>query len=419
MIELPVSACVAAAGWRLFSGSLDVWGRTLAAATSVAAVALMYLLVRRWHGHQAALAAGWMLALSPVSIVYGQSFMLEPSIVLFTLAAIFCWDHWLNDRRPGWLGAAALSLALLLLTKVYMLTILLPLTASVMSRRARLSVGRIALSVFAIVVAVLPGATWYAYAWLATQPGGELAQTTFFSLHDAAGTHQLPSPLWFSADFYRQLLDDLAGPTLTSLGLCLTFAGLASRGWRRHLPWLASMAMLVALLPLKFYKMNYYDLVVLPPLCVMVGLGWQVLQSRLALGRKASIAVLGLGLLLALRYAAVPAFFTPAEDRGVLAAAASAARHLPAGEPVATLHGTSFDLLYYCDRPGWALAIDDPHLDRALNRCRAGGARLLVIANLASLPKHPAATAAVSGLPLIEAGDDFRIYRLMEPSSSP
>jgi 4-amino-4-deoxy-L-arabinose transferase-like glycosyltransferase len=412
MIEFPVSAYAVGAAWRLAGGSLDAWGRSLTAAISVAGVALIYLLVRRWHGHQAALAAGWMLALSPVSIIYGQSLMLEASIVLFTLATLLAWDHWLAKPSSIWLALASGALALLLLTKIYMLVLLIPIAALALSagmhRRPRLT----AIAAVALAVAMLPAALWYAYAWQATLPGGELATTAFFSLHDATGKHRLPSPLWFSANFYRQLLDDLIGPALTGLGFTLALAGLEHPRWRRHLPWLASMALLAMLLPLKFYKMNYYDVVVLPPLCVLVGLGWQTLDERLALSRKASLMLLAVGLILSLRYAALPAFQTPVEDRSVIPAAQAVARHSIADERVVAIHGTSFDLLYYCDRAGWAPPIDDDYLAEKLDDYRSQGARLLAIADLTTLAAHPAANALVAKLPLVESGHDFRLYRL-------
>ena len=158
MVEFPVAAYVAAAGWRLAGGSLDVWGRCVTAACSVAGVALMVWLVRRWHGSQAALAAGWMLALSPVSIIYGQSFMLEASIVLFTLATLAAWERWLATTGRLWLALAAACYGLLLLTKVYMLVLLLPMIAQAVSagilRRKRSTL----LGLLAILAAMLPAA---------------------------------------------------------------------------------------------------------------------------------------------------------------------------------------------------------------------------------------------------------------------
>ena len=70
-------------------------------------------------------------------------------------------------------------------------------------------------------------------------------------------------------------------------------------------------------------------------------------------------ALLVVCLVFSMRYAARPAFATPAEDRGVLAAAAAVQELTAEGEPVATLHGAGIDLLYYCNRRGWAYSVND------------------------------------------------------------
>jgi 4-amino-4-deoxy-L-arabinose transferase-like glycosyltransferase len=412
LIEFPVAAYVAAAAWRCVGGSLDVWGRLTTILFSLASVGLMYALVRRWHGRTAALAASWTLALSPVSIIYGQSFMLEPSLVCFTLATWLALDGWLQGGRTWKLALAAGAFALLLLTKIYMLVLLLPLAVLVRRRANQGQPGRLAPLIAATVLAMAPALSWYGYAWHTGRIDGPRAANIFFSLHTSARTHALGHPLLATPDFYRRLFDDLAGPALTPLGFGLALVGLMNAAWKRHATWLGSMALLVAVLPLKFYEMNYYDLVVLPPLCVLAGLGWQLLHDRIRPGRIAIAGTLLIGLLCGLRYAVVPAFVTPREDRAVLAAAAAVRAHVPAGSPVATLHGTNFDLLYYCDRGGWALVVDDPRFAERLDQCRRSGARWLVVANLDSIERHPAAEAALSGLAVVERGDDFCIYRL-------
>ena len=81
--------------------------------------------------------------------------------------------------------------------------------------------------------------------------------------------HRPPHPLLRSPDFYRQVLDDLAGVVLTPVGFALLLAGLLGRAWRREAAWLLAMLILVAALPLKFYEMDYYWMAVLPPLAIV------------------------------------------------------------------------------------------------------------------------------------------------------
>ena len=50
MVEFPVSAYLSGGLWHVLGGSLDVWGRATAMGFSMASVAGLFLLVRRWFG---------------------------------------------------------------------------------------------------------------------------------------------------------------------------------------------------------------------------------------------------------------------------------------------------------------------------------------------------------------------------------
>jgi hypothetical protein len=158
-------------------------------------------------------------------------------------------------------------------------------------------------------------------------------------------------------------------------------------------------------LPRKFHEMNYYWLVVLPPLCIVVGLGWDLIRRRMRPGRLATTVLVLVVLVFSLRYAVRPSFVTPAEDRAVVAAGRKIQELVRPGEAVVTMHGTCIDLLYYCDRPGWALSPEDD-LKKVLPR---HGIRYLVV--VGPRPQLP-------GEPKIE-GDGFCIYELSETSLLP
>lgn len=421
MLEFSVSAYLTGGLWRLFGGSLDVWGRATAVAFSVASVALLALMVRRWHGPSAGLGAGLVLALSPVSIIYGQNFMLDASLVFFSIATFYGLDRWLHGRRVVWLLAASLALALLLLTKVYMLVLVLPLGVMVFSHR-RSACPRserersrrpvYALALVAAALAVLPAALWCIHALRTAAPGSPHAAHIYSSLQGNAGSYRPPDPLLRTPDFYRQLLDDLTGVILAPVGFMLLMAGFLDRQWRRHAAWLLAMAILVAALPRKFYDMNYYYMAVLPPLCVVAGLGWRVVSGRLRLTRTATAGLLAVAILLSLRYAVKPAFVTPEEDRAVVAAGRAVRELAAAEEPVVTMHGATIDLLYYANRPGWAIDPDTPALESVLEACRCQGARYLVAAGPEATLDE--AEARHAHTPFVR-GDGFRIYQLAPP----
>lgn len=407
LLEWPVSAYLTGELWRRAGGSLDVWGRAVAIAWSAAAVGLLYRLVRRRHGPTAALGAGLLLALSPVGIIYGQCFMLEPSLVLFTLVTVDGLDRWLSGGRTVWLIVAAVGLALLLLTKIYMLALLLPLGAWVLWPEAATVPPRRWPAAVALGVALLPAALWYAHAAHAAAPGGPQADRVFYSVRQSTSEHWPPHPLLRSGEFYRRVLDDLPSVVLTPVGLALVLAGLLHPAARRYFVWLLAMAMLVLLLPRKFFEMNYYWLAVVPPLAILAGLGWDQIVEHLRPSRRAAWALLVLGLVFALRYAVRPAFITPPEDRAVVAAGQAMQALADAEEPIVTMHGSGIDLLYYCHRAGWYLEPGTPELAEQLEECRRQGAKHLVyVATSEPLPE------VLRDYQTCGSGDGYTIYAL-------
>ena len=420
MLEFSVSAQLTGAFWSWFGGSLDVWGRATSIAFLAASVLLLIAMVRRRHGDAAALGSGVMLALSPISVVYGQTFMLDASIVFFTVAVFYCADRWLLSGRILWLVPLTLCHALLLLTKVYLVMLLLPMAAMVLwptrygpgdPEPSQSLPGRFWVALVPVVIAVIPVVLWCLHAIRTAAPGSPYAEHIYSCLQGNATSYRPPDPLLFTGDFYRQALDDLTTVMLTPIGFALFLAGFLNRNWMRYLPWLLAMLLLVLALPRKFHEMNYYYMAVLPPLCIMVGLGWQALWERLRPGRVAVTGLLVAALVLSLRYAAKPAYHTPREDRAVVAAGLAIEQMTLPEEPVVTMHGTSITLLYYCNRPGWFIEPDAPELGAVLETYVGQGARYLVVAGREG--EDDRLDSGVGSKP-IEMGAGYRIYALGE-----
>jgi hypothetical protein len=429
LVELPVQAYLSGGLWDAFGGSLDVWGRVVSIAFSLLAVMALYALLNRLHGPAAATAGAALLAVAPVSVIYGQKFMLEPSIAALSILTLYTAERWLGSWQKRWLAALVFTLAILLLSKCYMAVILLPLLVRLVQTLREQQIAqsraidrptnrRVALlATLAVAVAATPALLWcgWAFAASATSELGE--PPVFFSLRRSSVAHAIPSPLLWDTSFYSQLLRDLATVVLTPVGLGLFLIGLAHRSARRHLPWLTASALLVLLLPRKFHEMNYYFLVVLPPLSAIAGLGWRLIREKLQPSRTAVACVAAALFVLALRYSASPAYIIPAEDRSVVAAAGAARPLIAADQPVVTMHGSTIDLLYYCNRPGWAVAPDAEDLEHRLADYYSQGARVLVVAGLSWQTRHTGCREMLASLEPVVSGDDYAIYQLPEAAT--
>lgn len=411
LMEWPAAAFAAGRGWKLCGGSLDAWGRGVSIACSAGAVWLTMLLGRRWLGRTAAIAAGAVMAFSPVSIVYGQTFMLEASVAMLTLLTLYALDVGLTEGRLGWVAVAACAFSVLVVTKIYMFVLLLPLGSLIFRNEGRLA----ASALFLFAVAMLPTAWWYEQVAHISATSGPA-----FEHHPWARStvHAFPQPLLFSATYYLRLASDFATHVLTPVGAIVLLAGIAAV-WRRG-RWplatlLAALGSLLIALPLKFYAANYYYVVLLPGLALATGAAWAEAQRYLPKPwMRASIACVGLTL--ALRLAIGPAFETPVGDEAVEVAATAAQAATPPDQPIATLHGSSVDLLYYCDRRGWALNAADPEFTAKVTDAVARGARYLIVADLATARKRPGTNAVLSQLAVVKEGNDWQLLSLTSAS---
>lgn len=432
LVELPLPAYGVGGLWRMAGGSLDRWARCCTALASTAAAGLLYLLVGRRWGPKAALAAGLAWSLAPVSIIYGQGFFLEPWVACLVLAALVTAERAESTRQSGWLIVSACCAAAAALTKIYALVwwpawlacVWPRVDASDVSdatddgprarpRRARRS------TLSALVLAALaaaPAVAWYAWAYHLADPQGTDAERIFFSIRRSLASQDAWAAGLLDGRFWIGVARDLATVTLTPVGLGLALLGLVAlrresdRGW--WLMWLVSSLALVVLLPRKFAEMNYYYVLVLPAGAMLVGLGWSWIDERLTLARWGRIGLLMIAAAFSARYTLKPAFVTPDEDRGVVAAAEAIRRLTAPDEPVVTMHGSAPDLLYYVDRPGWALSPDAPDLAARLSAAARQGARYVVVTpgSGANLPDQQHVSSGL--LRPVPTSGPFAIYRL-------
>ncbi|MDZ4781209.1 MAG: hypothetical protein SGJ19_13225 [Planctomycetia bacterium] len=446
LVEVPCSAYLTAALWKTFGGSLDTWGRTTAIAWSVLSAALIYDLVRRRAGDVAAGAAAFTLAVAPISVIYGQSFLLEPSVVALTLAAWWGTERYARyvqtntsptrqrggevDERsnpvtrnttsvpPRWrVGlvlavAVCLPLTLLWLTKVYMVVVALPLAWLVWSESPPRSWRNLLPFAAILLIAALPTLWWCYRVWQLAGPGAPSAERVYYSLFSSATEHGFPHELLFDPAFYRRFLLDLGTVVLTPLGAIGLMFGAQRVAWRKWWPVGVAMLLLLVAMPRKFHEMNYYHLLFLPVWAAMIGLGWKHLAACFAPSRWATTAVIAIVLLFSARYSLRPAFVTPAEDRSVIQAAEALRTLAAPDDKIIASHGTTLDLLYYADRRGWAMPVTGDDVAQRIEGRRAEGAKWLVIAGKSELFLPELAEVALQKYPVAASGVGFRVYRL-------
>ena len=92
----------------------------------VAAVGLLYAAVRRWFGAPAGLAAGAMLALTPVAALMFRFNNPDALLVMLLVASAYCLTRALEDARTRWLVATGALVGFAFLTKMGQALLVVP-----------------------------------------------------------------------------------------------------------------------------------------------------------------------------------------------------------------------------------------------------------------------------------------------------
>ncbi|WP_417715126.1 ArnT family glycosyltransferase [Pseudonocardia lutea] len=127
----------------------------------IAAVGLLYAIVRRTSGHAAGLLAGAVLALTPVATLMFRFDNPDALLVLLLVAAVWATLRGLERGHGRWLVLAGVFLGLGFLTKMLQAFLIVPALAAVWLVAAPTGIGRRIRDLLLAGVALAVGAGWW------------------------------------------------------------------------------------------------------------------------------------------------------------------------------------------------------------------------------------------------------------------
>jgi 4-amino-4-deoxy-L-arabinose transferase-like glycosyltransferase len=382
--EFPLLPAIVALLYDVF-GPDETWGRVVVAAFSLGAVGLTYLLARMLLGQSAGLAAGMLMAVSPSAVFYGRAFMPDTLMIFFSLGALVAFIQYDERRGAGALVAGSLSLALAILVKLPGVLILAPVACAVWKSHGRRAI-RDPRLLAALILPVIVGAAWYAYAYsIYLKTGltfGVIGTTKTYLLDVSPGPWPTAFSKWSSMrlltspNFYSTLFGRLYFLHLTPPGLVLSVIGLLvwrTLAWRRIADaWLLAMVVFIFAAGEGQMGHDYYQLPFVPIFALYFGaVAWPVFEAawirRMIGGGALGILVTGaavgaLGIACFLQSGVIERHFRPAnlDLRLWLAAQAiDAAADNNGLMVVVDDYGVNSPmLLYFAHARGWSLDSD-------------------------------------------------------------
>lgn len=367
LLAYPLGSWVAGFLFSCFGGSLDAWGRFQAVLFFIGSSVYLHLLLKILVNEKIARASLFVFSLSPLTLVYGQSFQNEMATVFFSLTFFYYLVRLLSEGRLSHLAAASLSLSLAWVTRPNSLYLLAPAAYLALCFKGSIKPGLKNLCLVFLVASlglILPS-LWYLHIWKVSNSVSNIYSTLFQQLTVRSS---FLSPLVFSLGYYRDLFDIVSGMVLTPIGFTLLVISPFLLPWNLRtsgffLVWCVSFLGSSMLIPRKLIDHEFYLLHFLVPVSPLIG-GTFVCLTDLVKQKKSQFAgslftafFILISFAVSLRYAAYPAFKTPREDRNIPWIAEKLREVTEKDQSRLITQGT-FSLLYYADRYGWPFVIE-------------------------------------------------------------
>ncbi len=268
-VEFPIYGTLVYLGYLLNGGVSVVIARLVAVLFSLGSVVFIYFLAKRYFGVVTGLISAGLFAFLPYNIFFSRVVLPEPSLVFFCLGMVYLTDRWIFEgSRKLYFLAVFFTLAAFL-TKPMAVFYLLPLVYSYYQKERRWwpIPGRY---FYFLLPALLPLLAWR--VWINTHPEG-IPMSNW--LYNGNGIRFRPS-------FWRWILADRFGREILGVtGTFLFFIGLIIRTTIKEkllLHFLAlSLLVYLAVFATGNVQHDYYQILIVPALVIMVARGVSVL----------------------------------------------------------------------------------------------------------------------------------------------
>lgn len=350
--QYPLPSLIAAICHRWIPLSYEFWGRIQMIFFHILSLFLFFLILRSLWGEGIALISTSLYALSPYTLIYGQSFLSESPAMFFFLASMYLIAR-ASPSRISTLGVfmSGVLFSVSILNRIHFVVMFLPLLYLLYRRSAR----KVIHSFLFVATGLSLPVAWYLWVYQIIQTSPHAQMHMFMQV--GAGKI-LTRSLLGSLDYYRYLFDLTSGKILTPLIFPFFLIGLlglrkTTEKWFLWL-WLGTFAILIAGLPRKVMDHEFYLLPAAPALFVAAAFGIKrILGWRSLLQRRNFIFCVSILLLVSARYFLHPIYYYPEKEAALLKIADRLKQLVERNELLIVAHGGAPELLYFAERNGW------------------------------------------------------------------
>ncbi len=402
-VEFPIYNVLQAGFFKLFGVlTIEEWGRLVTIFSSLLSSVFLYLIIKKRFGSLAGLLSAFFFIFIPFNIYYSRTILPDPSMVMATLGSIYFFDKWLREDLRfriydlRFIASLVFMIAALLL-KPYAAFFALPIVYLAFEKFGWKFVLKWQLWLY-LIISFAPLLAWR--LWMQQYPQGIPANSWLFN---GNGIRFRPSFFYWLG--YQRL-------TLLILGIFAVPVFLASfiRKYKREDLFFAGSFALSAIIYVSVIatgnvQHDYYQILVIPAVAILLGLGGEEIIRR---GEKMK-KYLGVFVFLLLTVLGLAVgwnqirFYFDINNPSIIVAGQAVNKLTPKNAKVIAPYDGDTSFLYQTQRNGWA------SFEKPLPQLIQMGADYLVLVN----PKPPDYNIGKT-YKIVSATKDYILFNLHE-----
>ena len=355
--QYPFPSLVAALGLKLFGGSFEFWGRFQAIVCNAVSIILLGLIAQKLFHERTAWIAATVYALSPFTLIYGQTFMSESMSLTFLLLSLFLLLK-LKPEKSSFpvILFSALSFSISVTGRIHLILFypLFAFLAVLPKSKNRILNG----AIFSFIALAMPAA-WYMHTYFAALNVPNIHTNIFLQ---ASAQNPETAKIILTADYWRKVLDIISQMLLTPLlfPFFLIAPFLTNKKGRGF--WIAMSGAIFGLLvlfliPEKIMKHDFYLYGTFPFIVLVVAFGIEMITEKFPI-LKTNRAILFFILIylgISSRVFLHPIFSSPPDKQNVVRVGKIIQAKTQPVNSLIVFGDDPATMLYYSDRAGWPL----------------------------------------------------------------
>lgn len=272
MVEFPLLNAGIALLLAALPLSLTVVSRVVSVLFSLGSIVVFYYFIARYYGKKTAVIGTLTMAVLPYWIYYSRTVLPEPAMLFFSLLALLSFSYWSQNKSNIWYCVSLVAFATALLLKPYVI-FLFPLYLAVAYSEQKLTLLKNPFFYLYPILGLLPLIWWR--EWITQYPAGIPANQWLLN-----GDNIRLRPAWFRWLGYERLTKLFLGYT----GITFFIASFVpiTRKQLIHYSWWLGLILYMVVFATGNVRHDYYQVLLVPAVCLSVALGIQKMFTLLA-----------------------------------------------------------------------------------------------------------------------------------------